>query len=53
MGYRDSVIINSNPGITWPKRTFKGNQDFLDYTAKVIAGLVDFKGMLDKYVLMN
>ena len=44
-------LLHSSPGIVWPKREFNDFDDQLDYASRVIAGLTDFKLMLDKYSL--
>ena len=49
--YRSPVVVWSSPGIVWPRREFGDVDDQLDYASKVIAGLTDFKLMLDKYAL--
>ena len=46
--YRSPVVVWSSPGIVWPRREFSDVDDQLDYASKVIAGLIDFKLMLDK-----
>lgn len=45
--YRDPVTIYVSPGMTFPPASFKDNTEFLNYTAKVIYGLCEFKGVVD------
>jgi len=49
--YRSPVVVWSSPGIVWPRREFGDVDDQLDYASKVIAGLTDFKLMLEKQAL--
>ncbi len=48
MGYRDSVMINSSPGITFPRQNFRQPFDHLDYAARLVAGFVDMKEVIDR-----
>ncbi len=45
--YRDSVMINSSPGIAFPRQNFRGEHDHLDYAARLVAGFVDAKQVLE------
>lgn len=50
LGYRNPLTIWSSPAIVWPKRRdFMSEDDQLEYAAKVISGMLDFKHILDKY----
>lgn len=41
-------MVWSSPGFVWPEQEFAGETDQLEYAAKVVGGLLDFKLMLDK-----
>ncbi len=41
-------MINSNPGITFPTQNFRQEFDHLDYAARLVAGFVDIKEVLDR-----
>ncbi|XP_065647513.1 carnitine O-acetyltransferase isoform X2 [Hydra vulgaris] len=45
--YRSPVIINSSPGVFFPKQDFKCDFDQYRYTAKLIRAIIDFKGLVD------
>ncbi|KAM8715751.1 hypothetical protein ACLKA7_002747 [Drosophila subpalustris] len=45
--YRDPVTVYISPGMTFPYQKFKDMRDYVDYTAKVIYGLGEFKGIVD------
>ncbi|EDW12051.2 carnitine O-acetyltransferase isoform X2 [Drosophila mojavensis] len=45
--YRDPVTVYISPGMTFPMENFKDRNDFINYTAKVIFGLCEFKGIVD------
>ncbi|EDV99010.1 carnitine O-acetyltransferase isoform X2 [Drosophila grimshawi] len=47
MKYRDPVTVYSSPGMTFPLQKFNSPQDYIDYTAKVIFGLGEFKNIVD------
>eukprot|EP00094_Tigriopus_californicus_P003719 TCALIF_03579-PA protein Name:"Similar to CRAT Carnitine O-acetyltransferase (Columba livia)" AED:0.31 eAED:0.31 QI:419/0.9/0.81/1/0.7/0.63/11/0/744 len=51
LGSRGTVVVWSSPGFVWPEQQFAGETDQLEYAAKVVAGLLDFKLMLDKQCL--
>lgn len=44
-------MVWSSPGIVWPRRDFNAVEDQLDYAARVVAGLIDFKKIIDVQVL--
>ena len=46
--YRDPVVVWSSPGFAFPKQEFKSEEERLDFTAKMLVGVLDFKTMLDK-----
>ena len=48
LGYRDSVCVWSSPGFVFPHRTFQSTDEQLDFTAKMIRGVLDFKTLLDE-----
>ncbi|KAL4218901.1 hypothetical protein ACF0H5_021489 [Mactra antiquata] len=48
---REPCVINSNPGVLFPKADYKGLQGQLDYASKFIAGLLDYKVMIDQQTL--
>jgi len=49
--YRDPVVVWSSPGFAFPKVSFAGEEDRLEYTAKMLVGILDFKTMLDNQTL--
>lgn len=49
--YRDPVVVWSSPGFAFPKQDFKSEEERLDFTAKMLVGVLDFKTMLDKQTL--
>lgn len=51
LGFRGTVVVWSSPGFVWPEQEFAGETDQLEYAAKVVGGLLDFKLMLDKQCL--
>ncbi|KAH8400511.1 hypothetical protein KR222_002554, partial [Zaprionus bogoriensis] len=46
--YRDPVTVFVSPGMTFPKQNFQSQIEYIDYTAKVIHGLGEFKGIVDE-----
>ncbi|XP_060564784.1 carnitine O-acetyltransferase-like isoform X2 [Ruditapes philippinarum] len=51
LGFREPVVINSNPGVLFPKADFSGTQGQIEYASKLIAGLLDYKVMIDDQTL--
>ncbi|XP_064554016.1 carnitine O-acetyltransferase-like isoform X2 [Drosophila montana] len=45
--YRDPVTVYVSPGMTFPAQKFYDKRAFVNYTAKVIFGLGEFKGIVD------
>ncbi|XP_052790483.1 carnitine O-acetyltransferase-like [Mya arenaria] len=48
---RESCVINSNPGVLFPKADFNDLQGQLSYAARLIAGVLDYKVMIDTQTL--
>ena len=46
-GYRDSVVINSSPGVAFEHQTFYSDVDQFRFTAKLIHSVLKFKDMVD------
>ncbi|XP_028664480.1 carnitine O-acetyltransferase isoform X1 [Erpetoichthys calabaricus] len=49
--YRMPVVIHSSPGVVLPKLEFHDRQGQIRYAAKLIAGVLDFKTMIDNETL--
>lgn len=47
LDYRMPVVVHSSPGVVLPKLQFDDSQGQLRYAAKLIAGVLDFKTMID------
>ncbi|KAH8376864.1 hypothetical protein KR093_001782, partial [Drosophila rubida] len=45
--YRDPVTVYTSPGMTFPYHKFNDMSEFVKYTATVIHGLGEFKGIVD------
>ncbi|CAH1785909.1 unnamed protein product, partial [Owenia fusiformis] len=46
--YREPVLINVSPGMTFPLENFRNEEEQLRYAAKLIAGVVDYKIQIDE-----
>ena len=46
--YRDPVVVWSSPGFAFPQQHFQTEEDRLQFTAKMLVGVLDFKTMLDQ-----
>ncbi|GFO45679.1 carnitine o-acetyltransferase [Plakobranchus ocellatus] len=53
VAYLDSrlPVVLVNPGFYLPRQSFRGKQEQIDFTARMIAGLLDYKMMLDDQTL--
>ncbi|GFS06088.1 carnitine O-acetyltransferase [Elysia marginata] len=53
VAYLDSrlPVVVVNPGFYMPRQSFRGKQEQIDFTARMIAGLLDYKIMLDEQTL--
>lgn len=51
MDFRESCVINSNPGVLFPKADFKDLDGQLSYASRLMAGLLDYKVMIDEQTL--
>nr|XP_055055506.1 carnitine O-acetyltransferase isoform X2 [Misgurnus anguillicaudatus] len=49
--YRMPVVIHSSPGVVLPRLEFSDRQGQMRYAAKLIAGVLDFKTMIDNETL--
>ncbi|BFZ05970.1 hypothetical protein BsWGS_09009 [Bradybaena similaris] len=45
---RMPVVINVNPGIYLPKQSYSGQREQIEFAARFIAGVLDYKIMLDE-----
>ncbi|XP_078282157.1 carnitine O-acetyltransferase isoform X1 [Rhinoraja longicauda] len=45
------VVIHSSPGVVLPKQDYRDRQGQLRFSAKLIAGVLDFKSMIDNETL--
>ena len=48
LSYRDPLPVWSSPGFAFPHVTFRDTEAQLNYTAKLLVGILDFKTMLDQ-----
>ncbi|KAL5280729.1 CRAT family protein [Megaselia abdita] len=46
--YRDPVVVYSSPGMTFPHKIFCSDEEFTEYTAKVIFGMLKYKQSIDE-----
>ncbi|XP_026834307.1 carnitine O-acetyltransferase-like [Drosophila erecta] len=46
--YQAPLTVFSNPGLSFPIQEFKGTDDFLNFTAKAIYGMCEFKQLVDE-----
>lgn len=46
--YRDPVVVHSSPGMTFPHKIFCSDDEFCEYTAKVIFGMLKYKQTIDE-----
>ncbi|KAK3527286.1 hypothetical protein QTP86_018602 [Hemibagrus guttatus] len=51
LDYRMPVVIHSSPGVVLPRLQFSDRQGQVRYAAKFIAGVLDFKTMIDNETL--
>ncbi|KAL6463584.1 hypothetical protein MHYP_G00279750 [Metynnis hypsauchen] len=51
LDYRLPVVVHSSPGVVLPRLEFSDRQGQIRYAAKLIAGVLDFKGMIDNETL--
>uniref|UniRef100_A0A4W4G666 Carnitine O-acetyltransferase n=1 Tax=Electrophorus electricus TaxID=8005 RepID=A0A4W4G666_ELEEL len=51
LDYRMPVVIHSSPGVVLPRLEFSDRQGQIRYAAKLIAGVLDFKTMIDNETL--
>ncbi|KAM3599691.1 uncharacterized protein V6R79_009925 [Siganus canaliculatus] len=49
--YRLPVVVHSSPGLVLPRMMFRDKQGQLRFAAKLIAGVLDFKTMIDNETL--
>ncbi|KAM3873925.1 carnitine O-acetyltransferase [Diretmus argenteus] len=49
--YRMPVVVHSSPGVVLPRMEFNNRQGQMRYAAKLIAGVLDFKTMIDNETL--
>ncbi|MCJ8748664.1 hypothetical protein PDJAM_G00167340 [Pangasius djambal] len=51
LDYRMPVVVHSSPGVVLPRLEFSDRQGQIRYAAKLIAGVLDFKSMIDNEAL--
>ncbi|XP_074655246.1 carnitine O-acetyltransferase-like isoform X2 [Tubulanus polymorphus] len=51
MKSRDPIVINSNPGLIFKPQKFSGVQEQCRFAAQCIAGVLDYKKILDNFAL--
>uniref|UniRef100_A0A8C1DL55 Carnitine O-acetyltransferase n=1 Tax=Cyprinus carpio carpio TaxID=630221 RepID=A0A8C1DL55_CYPCA len=51
LDYRMPVVVHSSPGVVLPRMEFSDRQGQMRYAAKLIAGVLDFKSMIDNETL--
>ncbi|KAF7648958.1 hypothetical protein LDENG_00149630 [Lucifuga dentata] len=51
LNYRLPVVVHSSPGLVLPHMDFSDKQGQMRYAAKLIAGVLDFKTMIDNETL--
>uniref|UniRef100_A0AAR2JTB4 Choline/carnitine acyltransferase domain-containing protein n=1 Tax=Pygocentrus nattereri TaxID=42514 RepID=A0AAR2JTB4_PYGNA len=51
LDYRLPVVVHSSPGVVLPRLEFSDRQGQIRYAAKLIAGVLDFKSMIDNETL--
>ncbi|OWF54638.1 carnitine O-acetyltransferase-like [Mizuhopecten yessoensis] len=49
--FRSPVTVNVSPGIVFPRQSYRDKEGQLRYAAKLIAGVLDFKLMIDNQTL--
>ncbi|RVE41560.1 hypothetical protein evm_013794 [Chilo suppressalis] len=47
LGYRDPVVVFSSPGLVFPFRKFKTQYEQLQYAAKTLLAVLDYKALID------
>lgn len=45
--YRDPVVVYSSPGLVFPFRKFQSRNDQLQYAAKTLLAVLDYKSLID------
>jgi len=48
LSYRLPVVVHSNPGLIFPKQNFNSVEEQLIYAAKLIAGSLQYKALIDE-----
>ncbi|XP_076019712.1 carnitine O-acetyltransferase isoform X2 [Genypterus blacodes] len=51
LDYRMPVVVHSSPGLVLPRMDFRDKEGQMRYAAKLIAGVLDFKTMIDNETL--
>lgn len=47
LGFRESVVVNSNPGLYFPTQTFNTKDEWLRYTTNIAWASLKYKEMVD------
>ncbi|KAK9510571.1 hypothetical protein O3M35_005320 [Rhynocoris fuscipes] len=45
--YRNPVVVYSSPGLVFPYQKFNSDKERLEYAAKLVAGALDYKSLID------
>lgn len=51
LSYRETVVVYSSPGMIFPTQTFKSDEDYLQYTSRVIYGALKYKELIDNNLI--
>ncbi|KAL3872104.1 hypothetical protein ACJMK2_040057 [Sinanodonta woodiana] len=51
LDYRMPVVIHSNPGTLFPRQSYRKKEEQIQFAAKVLAGVLDYKMMIDEQSL--
>jgi len=48
---RVPVVVNVSPGVYFPRHSYRGEKEMIGFASKFIAGVLDYKSMLDAQTL--
>ncbi|PVD21630.1 hypothetical protein C0Q70_17429 [Pomacea canaliculata] len=51
LDYRVPLVVNFNPAVTFPQQAYRGKDEQLRFAAKIVAGVLDYKIMVDEQTL--
>ena len=46
--FRSPVVMHVSPGVVFPRENYRGVEGQLDFASRLIAGVVDFKQLIDR-----